>query len=86
LFERLHVLVTPYAQKAIRTTKQKLATTKKYSKKLYSNSEPIESDVIKSTASGIAKKKVHFKNSPPEDSYSEDEKERLEKILNTKDE
>ncbi len=86
LFQRLYTMVTPYANKAIKTTKQKLATTKRYSKKLYSNSEPIETDEIKSSVSAIAKKKVYFKNTSPEDSYSEDEKERLQRILSSKDE
>lgn len=80
LFDKLYGLVTPYADKAVASTKQKLTTTKRYSKKLYSNSEPLEKDEIKTKQAGI-KKKIEAKNQHPDDSYTDEERERLRKVL-----
>src|SRR5438309_2089720 len=55
LFDKLLGMVTPYADKAMNTTKQKLSTTKRYSRKLYSNSEPFEKDEIQTKLAGIQK-------------------------------
>lgn len=79
-FDKLYSMVTPYADKAIVTTKQKLTTTKRYSKKLYSNSEPLEKDEVKTKQSGL-KKKIEIKHQPPDDSYTDEERERLKKVL-----
>jgi hypothetical protein len=79
-FDKLYGLATPYAAKAVLTTKQKLTTTKRYSKKLYSNSEPLEKDEVKTKLAGI-KKKVEIQNKQPDDSYTDDERERLRKVL-----
>jgi len=83
LFDKIYSLVTPYAREAVKTTKQKLSTTKRYSKKLYSNSEPIiEEDQVKSKMSSIKKKKIiKIENKPAEDVYTEEEQERLRKVL-----
>lgn len=81
LFHKLYGLVTPYADKAVSTTKQKLTTTKRYSKKLYSNSEPLERDEVKTRLAGIKKKKVEVKHEQPDDSYTDEERERLRKVL-----
>jgi hypothetical protein len=81
LFDKLYAMVTPYADKAIMTTKQKISTTKRYSKKLYSNSEPIEKDEVKSKLAGIQKKVRLLKKHSPDDSYTDDERERLRKVL-----
>ncbi len=81
LFDKLYSLVTPYAQDAVKTTKQKLSSTKKYSKKLYSNSEPIENDEVKTKVSGI-KKRIVQKDKQPDDAYTAEEEARLNKILN----
>lgn len=80
LFDKLYNLVTPYAERAILTTKQKLTTTKRYSKKLYSNSEPFEKDEIKMKFSGI-KKKNESRKDYPDDAYTDEERERLRKVL-----
>lgn len=84
LFDKFYGLVTPYADKAIMTTKQKMSVTKRYSKKLYSNSEPIEKDEVKTKLAGVQKKsrvtKVN-KEQPADDSYTDEERERLRKVL-----
>lgn len=80
LFDKLYSMVTPYADKAVNTTKQKLTTTKRYTKKLYSNSEPLEKDEVKTKLAGT-KKKIQTKNLAPDDSYTDDERERLRKVL-----
>lgn len=80
LFDKLYALVTPYADKAVLTTKQKLTTTKRYSKKLYSNSEPLRKDEVKTKSSGI-QKKIEIKHQSPDDSYTDEERERLRKVL-----
>jgi hypothetical protein len=80
LFDKFYGMVTPYADKAVSTTKQKLTTTKRYSKKLYSNSEPFEKDEIKTKLAGLQKK--IRKNKPnSDDSYTDEERERLKKVL-----
>lgn len=82
LFDKLYALVTPYADKVVMTTKQKISTTKRYSKKLYSNSEPVEkNDEVKTKLAGTRKKPYVLKKSPPDDSYTEEERERLRKVL-----
>ncbi|MFA6237401.1 MAG: hypothetical protein WC635_08760 [Bacteriovorax sp.] len=80
LFDKLYSMVTPYADKAVTTTKQKLTTTKRYSKKLYSNSEPLEKDEIKTKLAGI-KRKIEIKHQTPDDAYTDEERERLRKVL-----
>jgi len=83
LFDKLYAMVTPYADKVVLTTKQKLSTTKRYSKKLYSNSEPFEKDEIKSKLSSLQKKTIIIKNkAKPDDYYTDEERERLRKVLN----
>jgi hypothetical protein len=81
LFDKLYELVTPYADKVVLTTKQKMSTTKRYSKKLYSNSEPIEKDEVKVKLAGIQKKIHTYKKRNPDDTYTEEESERLRKAL-----
>lgn len=80
LFDKLYSMVTPYASKAVSTTKQKLSTTKRYSKKLYSNSAPLENDEVKTKMAGT-KKKIDIKHQQADDSYTDDERERLRKVL-----
>lgn len=76
-------MVTPYARDAVKTTKQKLSTTKRYSKKLYSNSDPDqEEDTIKSKQSSVKRKSIKHENKAPSDTYTEEEQERLRKVLN----
>lgn len=79
LFDKLFSMVSPYADKAVHTTKQKLSTTKRYSKKLYSNSEPIERDEIKTGLAGV--KKIKHENKEPDDAYTDEERERLKRAL-----
>jgi hypothetical protein len=81
LFDKLLTMVSPYANEAIKTTKRKISSTKKYSKKLYSNSEPIENDEVKTNASAT-KRKIHVKDADAEETYTEEEQARLQKILN----
>lgn len=83
LFDKLYNLTSPYVHKAVKTTHQKITVTKKYSKKLYSNSEPFEKDEVKSKYAGVQKQIVK-KNAKPDDTYTEDEQERLRKILDEK--
>ncbi len=79
LFDKLLGMVTPYADKAMNTTKQKLSTTKRYSKKLYSNSEPFEKDEIATKLAGV--KKIKMEHKKPDDTYTDEERERLRKAL-----
>ncbi len=84
LFDKLVSMVSPYARDAVKTTKQKISSTKRYSKKLYSNSTPVnEEDEVKSRMSGIQKKKSKIKvdKKAPEDTYTEEEQERLRRAL-----
>ena len=82
LFDKFYGMVTPYADKAVATTKQKMSVTKRYSKKLYSNSEPIEKDEVKVKLAGIQKKPhAVVKNRSADDSYTDEERERLRKVL-----
>ena len=86
LFDKIFTMVTPYARNAVKATKQKMSTTKRYSKKLYSNSTPvIEEDEVKSKMAGIQKKitKVIKNERKPsgDNAYTEDEQERLRKVL-----
>lgn len=82
LFDKFYGMVTPYADKAVSATKQKFTSTKRYSKKLYSNSEPVEKDEVKTKLAGIQKKGHEIKNHRPDDAYTDDERERLRKVLN----
>ena len=82
LFDKFYGLVSPYADKAVQTTKQKLSVTKRYSRKLYSNSEPFEKDEVKTKYAGLQKKAVQVKNHPADDTYTDEERERLRKVLN----
>lgn len=84
LFDKLYSMVTPYARDAVKTTKQKISTTKRYSKKLYSNSDPeqaLERDEVKSKMSAVKKKKIKHEDNPPADTYTEEEQERLRRVL-----
>lgn len=83
LFDKLYSMVTPYARQAVKTTKQKMATTKRYSKKLYSNSDPDqqEEDVVKSKQSSVKRKKIKHENKEPADTYTDEEQERLRRVL-----
>lgn len=84
LFDKLFSMVTPYAREAVKTTKQKITTTKRYSKKLYSNSTPkVEEDEVKSKMSSVSRKKkvVKKSNNEPEETYTDEEQERLRKVL-----
>lgn len=84
LFDKLFMMVTPYARTAVKTTKQKLTSTKRYSKKLYSNSEPdIEVDEVKTKLASVQKKKIIKKESKKsDDTYTDEEEIRLRKVLN----
>lgn len=82
LFNLLSSLVSPYATDAVESTKQKISTTTHYSKKLYSNSEPnAKVDQVKTKMAGI-KKAVKEAVELPEDTYTEEEQERLRRVLN----
>jgi hypothetical protein len=84
LFDKLFSLVTPYAREVVKTTKQKITTTKRYSKKLYSNSTPaVEEDEVKSKMSSVSRRKKTIKkeNKDPDETYTDEEQERLRKVL-----
>ena len=82
LFDKLFSMVTPYARTAVKSTKQKFTSTKRYSKKLYSNSEPaLEEDEVKSKMSGQKKKTLKKDSKKSDETYTEDEQERLRKVL-----
>lgn len=85
LFDKLSSMVSPYARDAVKTTKAKISTTKKYGKKLYSNSQPaLEEDLIKSKMAATQRKKtkkIIKENRISDDTYTEDEQERLRKAL-----
>ena len=84
LFDKLFSMVTPYAREAVKTTKQKITTTKRYSKKLYSNSTPlVEEDEVKSKMSSVSRKKkaINKENKRPDEIYTDEEQERLRRVL-----
>ena len=82
VFDKLFSMVTPYAKTAVETTKQKLSTTKRYSKKLYANSSPAdEKDEVNSKMSSTKRKKIHIEDRPADDTYTAEEQERLRKVL-----
>lgn len=84
LFDKLVSIVSPYARDAVKTTKQKISSTKKYSKKLYSNSTPVtEEDEVKSKMAGIERKKskIKIEHKAPDDTYTAEEQERLRRAL-----
>lgn len=83
LFDKLYGLANPYIHRAVKTTNQKITSTKKYSKKLYSNSEPFEKDEVKAKYAGI-QKQITRKNADPSDTYTEEEQARLKKVLDEK--
>lgn len=86
LFDKLYSMVTPYARNAVKTTKQKLATTKRYSKKLYSNSDPDqERDEVAARMSSVKRKKIQVENKEAADTYTEEEQERLRRVLSTEE-
>jgi gas vesicle protein len=81
LFDKLFEMATPYADKALKTTKQKISSTKRYSKKLYSNSEPVEKDEVQNKTSATLKDKIKKDVKESFDAYTEEEKARLRKVL-----
>ena len=84
LFDKLFTMVTPYAREVVKTTKQKISSTKRYSKKLYTNSSPQEEvDEVKTklAANQKKKKKIIKENKDPDDIYTEEEQDRLRKVL-----
>ncbi len=84
LFDKLFSMVTPYAREVVKTTKQKISSTKRYSKKLYTNSSPQEeTDEVKTKQAANQKKKKNIikENKEPEDIYTEEEQDRLRKVL-----
>jgi hypothetical protein len=83
LFDKLYHIAYPYIHNAVKTTHQKISVTKRYSKKLYSNSEPFEKDEVKAKYAGV-QKQVTKNNHKPDDTYTEDEQARLKKILDEK--
>lgn len=81
LFDKIFTMVTPYARTAVKTTKQKFTSTKRYSKKLYSNSEPaMEEDEVKSKMSA-QKKKIKKETKKTDETYTDEEQERLRRVL-----
>ena len=84
LFDKLYTMVTPYARKAVSTTKQKFSSTKRYSRKLYSNSEPIEKDEVKTKYAALKKAPAApVAPANPDDTYTDDERERLRRVLSS---
>jgi hypothetical protein len=84
LFDKLYSMVSPYVHSAVKTTHQKISVTKRYSKKLYSNSEPFEKDEVKAKYAGVQKQAVVKKNAKPDDTYTEEEQARLKRVLDEK--
>lgn len=81
LFDKLYQMVTPYADKAMNTTKKKFSSTKRYTKKFYSNSEPFEKDEVKTHYAAIKKTAAPAAQRSNDDTYTEEERERLRKAL-----
>lgn len=94
LFNSIHVAISPYADKVLHTTKDKINKTAYYSKKLYSNSEPqYNTDKVRSKMAGVKKNSddvvIGFKEevidengNPSYDHYDDDEEYRLRQIIN----
>lgn len=93
LFNSIHVAISPYADKFLHSTKDKINKTAYYSKKLYSNSEPQYTDKVRSKMAGLKKEAddvvIGFKEevidengNPTYDHYDDDEEYRLRQIIN----
>lgn len=93
LFNSLHSLVSPHADKLLDSTKDKIHKTAYYSKKLYSNSEPQYSDKVRTKMAAVKKDSddvvIGFKEEVIDengnstyDHYDDDEEYRLRQIIN----
>ncbi len=89
LFDSLYTYISPYAREAVKTTKQKLSTTSRYSKKLFSNSTPGSPgtrDEVSLQKSGIDKGTVEINDDDdaagPIEPYTQEEQAQLKKVIN----
>ncbi len=93
LFDSLHSYVSPYAQEAVKITKQKFSTTSRYSKKLFSNSTPVvpgTRDEVTLQKSGINKEVIRDSDDDegeepidsPTEPYTQEEQAQLKKVIN----
>lgn len=82
VFNLLQDKVSDYGNSAISIFVKKIHTTKKYSKKMFSNSQvPGFQDEINEKQASI-KKKPKILHKAPDDTYSEEEQLRLKNVLN----
>ncbi len=90
IFDALYTWTTPYAKEAATKTKQKIATTSKYSKMLFSNSSPTNKDSVSFKKSALQKNDALEINNSSDDgldldeqnqNYTEEEKEQILKAL-----
>lgn len=91
VFDALYSWVSPHAKEAINTTKQKISTTSRYSKKLFSNSTPSNNDEVSLTKSALQKNDLEEEMNGSDDgidlaeetnhTYTAEEKEQILKAL-----
>lgn len=81
VFDYLEKVARPITSKVFFFINQKTKEGIKESKKLFTNSEPIIKDKIKSTFSSAVKKTNHLNKKSSDEHYTEEEKEAIKKIL-----
>lgn len=90
VFDALYAWASPYAREAVTTTKQKIATTSRYSKKLFSNSTPSRNDEVSLTKSAIQRDDTNgtdegldleSSDANENQTYTNEEKEQILKAL-----
>lgn len=72
IFDALYNYTRPYANDVVKTTKQKISTTTRYSKKLFSNSSPSATNDEVSLRKSAVQKEEKLDEMMGDDAYSED--------------
>ncbi|MCK5071843.1 MAG: hypothetical protein KAQ98_00350 [Bacteriovoracaceae bacterium] len=82
LFSHLHKITSPYSRSIMSSLKDAAIKGLKKGKNIISNTIPKEVDSVNSTYSAIRKSKyMKVDNDIPEDQYTSEERDLLEKIL-----
>lgn len=72
IFDALYNYTRPYANEVVKTTKQKITTTTRYSKKLFSNSSPSATNDEVSLRKSAIQKEDNLEDEMGGDAYSEE--------------
>ena len=81
VFDHLYQLTSPYTESLFSIIKVKGKEGLEESKKIFSNTKPSHGDKVKSRLSSIQKKSLRKEIESPSESYTNEEKELLKKIL-----